>query len=90
MTLELLGFGHRSEAGQGAARPAFGYTNVSLGVDDLDAAHAELVAAGIRPLQEPFEVGGVRMFFVADPDGTAIEIIEFPGSALTSAEFNGA
>ena len=28
------------------------------------------------------------MFFVADPDGTPIEIIEFPGAATTSAEHN--
>ncbi len=94
VTIELLGFAHRSAGSEGArAAPGstrVGYTNASLGVDDLDAAHAELVAAGIQPLQEPFEVGGVRMFFVADPDGTAIEIVEFPGSATTAAEFNGA
>ena len=88
VTIELLGFAHRGEVPKGP-RPALGYTNASLAVDDLDAAHAELVAAGIQPLQEPFEVGGVRMFFVADPDGTAIELIEFPGNATTSAEFNG-
>lgn len=26
------------------------------------------------------------MFFVADPDGTPVEIIEFPGDARTSGE----
>jgi hypothetical protein len=30
------------------------------------------------------------MFFVADPDGTPLELIEFPGGALSSAEHNGA
>ncbi len=87
VTIELLGFGHRTE-GPKPKHGAFGYTNISLNVDDLDAAHAQLVAAGLEPLQAPFEVGGVRMFFVADPDGTSIEIIEFPGNATTPAEFN--
>jgi catechol 2,3-dioxygenase-like lactoylglutathione lyase family enzyme len=36
----------------------------------------------VWPLQRPVGVGGVRMFFVADPDGTPIELIEFPGGAL--------
>ena len=89
VTIELLGFEHREE-GQRRGRSAYGYTNISLCVPDLDDAHDRLVAEGVEPLQEPFEVGGVRMFFVADPDGTAIELIEFPGDATTSAEFNGA
>jgi glyoxylase I family protein len=89
VTIELLGFAHRAEAKP--ARPgALGYTNVSLSVDDLDAAHATLAARGLASLQAPIDVGGVRMFFVADPDGTPIEIIEFPRGARTSAEFNGA
>lgn len=86
--IELLGFDHpRSE------RPPHGrftgYSNISLSVDDLDAAHAACLARGLAPLQKPVEVGGVRMFFLADPDGTAIELIEFPRGATTSAAFNG-
>ena len=87
VTIELLAFGHRGAEAKGRRRP-FGYTNISLSVPDLDQAHRDLVASGVTPLQDPFEVGGVRMFFVADPDGTAIELIEFPGDATTSAEFN--
>jgi glyoxylase I family protein len=30
-----------------------GYSNISLSVDDLDAAHAACVARGLRPLQKP-------------------------------------
>ena len=44
----------------------------------------------LAPLQKPVDVGGVRMFFLADPDGTSIELIEFPRGATTSAAFNGA
>jgi glyoxylase I family protein len=100
VTIELLGFAHRARPAPrprpatghtnvSPSRPATGYTNVSLSVSDLDAAYAALEARGVRPLQRPVEVGGVRMFFVADPDGTPIEIIEFPGGALSSAEHNG-
>ena len=86
--IELLGFEHpKSErAPQGRYT---GYANVSLSVDDLDAAYAACLARGLRPLQKPVEVGGVRMFFLADPDGTPIELIQFPRGATTSAAFNG-
>ena len=67
-----------------------GYGNLSLGVDDLDAAYQNLLDLGVQPEQKPVEVGGVRMFFVADPDGTRIEIIDFPGEGVvTSAGFHG-
>jgi glyoxylase I family protein len=88
VTIELLWFAHRAEPAPRASRST-GYTNISLGVRDLDAAHAALEARGVRAIQRPVEVGGVRMFFVADPDGTPIELIEFPGGALSSAEHNG-
>jgi glyoxylase I family protein len=89
VSIELLGFEEpRSE------RPPpgrfTGYSNISLSVDDLDLAHAVCLAHGLKPLQHPVDVGGVRMFFLADPDGTAIELIEFPRGATTSAAFNGA
>ena len=87
VTIELLCFAGR-EAKRG--RPgALGYSNVALSVDDLDAAWAALEARGARPLQRPVEVGGVRMFFLVDPDGTPIEIIEFPRGATSSAEHHG-
>ncbi len=89
VTIELLGFAQR--AGAKPTRPGpFGYTNIALSVDNLDAAHAALAARGIASLQAPIELGGVRMFFLTDPDGTAIEIIQFPRGATTSAQHNGA
>jgi glyoxylase I family protein len=89
VSLELLCFEHPPSQRPAAGRFT-GYANVSLSVDDLDAAFAECVARGLRPLQKPVEVGGVRMFFLADPDGTPIELIQFPHGATTSAAFNGA
>jgi glyoxylase I family protein len=88
VTLELLQLPARP-AGGSAGRRETGYTNVSLTVTDLDAAYRAAEARGLRPLQRPVEVGGVRMFFLADPDGTVVELIEFPGAALSSAEHNG-
>lgn len=74
--VELLQFFHR---------PRTGYTNISFRVENLDAAHARFAAHGGAP-GEPVDIGGVRMFFVEDPDGTRVEIVEFPGGATTSAE----
>ena len=67
-----------------------GWGNISLSVADLDAAHAECVARGLAPLSPPVEVGGVRMFFLTDPDGARIEIIAFSDGTTTSAAWNGA
>ena len=80
--IELLGLG----AGEAPRRsgPPVGYTNISLVVEDLDEAHRRVGELGFRAEQEPVEIAGVRMFFVQDPDGTAIELIEYPGGATSS------
>ena len=70
--VELLQFAHQ---------PRTGYTNLSFRVEDLEAAHASAPDAG-----DVVDIGGVRMFFVEDPDGTTIEVIEFPGGARTSED----
>ena len=62
----------------------------SLCVDDLDAAHESLAQAGVEALQPPTEIAGLRMFFIRDPDGRRIELIEFPGQATCVSEFHGA
>ncbi len=87
--VELICFANR-ELRRDDAGNRLGYGNLSLGVDDLDAAYQSLLDLGVTPDQKPVEVGGVRMFFVADPDGTRIEIIDFPGDGVvTSAGFHG-
>lgn len=42
----------------------------------------------LHPDQEPFEIGGVRMFFVKDPDGTPVEFIELPNGARSTYEMH--
>jgi len=81
--IELLALGDEGPAGRG---PRIGYTNISFRVDDLDAAHERVLALGQRPQQEPVEISGVRMFFVADPDGTSIELIELPVGLISPVE----
>jgi len=89
VSIELIHFEHPPLVRPPEGRYT-GWSNVSLSVADIDAAHAECVARGLAPLSKPVEVGGVRMFFLTDPDGARIEIIEFSGGHTTSAGWNGA
>ena len=50
--------------------------NLSVEVDDVDAAHAAAVAAGaeiVHPLSD--EEWGVRRFFVRDPGGHVVNVL---------------
>jgi lactoylglutathione lyase len=62
-----------------------GYGHVCLRVEDVDATHAALLAAGawerMAPQQSP--VPGVRMSFVADPEGNLIELLDRAGPVGT-------
>jgi len=84
--LELLSLGDGD--GRPARHSIVGNQNISLSVTDLDDTYRQVRAAGYEPDQPPFEIAGVRMFFVRDPDGTAVELIEFPGAAGTSEELH--
>ncbi|SHG66988.1 VOC family protein [Marivita hallyeonensis] len=60
-----------------------GYGHLAVSVADLDAEHARFEAAGLSPrkLVEFAPAGDViaRFFFVADPDGYQIEVLERGG-----------
>jgi len=84
-SVELLEIDSQDGPAVRGSGPALGYTNISLSVDDLDGAHAAMAGAGVEP-GLVVDIGGVRMFFVRDPDGTPIEIIEYPDGAATSAQ----
>ncbi len=86
VVVELLALGVTGAATPG---PHLGYTNMSFSVEDLDGTHRRLVDLGYQPAQAPVDVGGVRMFFVLDPDGTPIELIEYPHGERNSAELWG-
>ena len=55
-----------------------GYGHMCLDVPDVDAAHAWLLAAGAADRMTPraSPEPGVRMAFVADPEGNLIELID--------------
>lgn len=60
-----------------------GYGHLAVSVSDLDAEHARFEAAGLGPrkLVEFAPDGEIvaRFFFVADPDGYEIEVLERGG-----------
>ena len=63
-----------------------GYGHVAVVVDDLEAEHARFTAAGFNPRKlVDFKNGDeqiARFFFVADPDGYQIEVIQKAGRYL--------
>lgn len=88
LMVELLSLGTKPPVEKPARRGITGIQNMSLSVTDLDDTHRRITAAGYSPDQAPFEIGGVRMFFVKDPDGTPVEFIELPGGARSTYEMH--
>jgi lactoylglutathione lyase len=60
-----------------------GYGHFAVTVDDLEAEHARFTAEGLGPRKlVDFQNNGVpvaKFFFVADPDGYQIEVIQRAG-----------
>lgn len=60
-----------------------GYGHVAVAVEDLDAEHARLTEAGVspQPIKEFHRDGGLmaRFFFIQDPDGYKIEVLQRHG-----------
>ena len=63
-----------------------GYGHLAFSVADLDAEHARLTEAGLAPRKlVDFAPGGTviaRFFFIADPDGYPIEVLQRGGRYL--------
>lgn len=63
-----------------------GYGHLAVSLDDLDAEHARFTAAGLNPgkIIEFHREGALfaRYFFVADPDGYKIEVLQRHGRFL--------
>jgi glyoxylase I family protein len=67
--------------------PHLGYTNMSFRVTDLDATYESLRRQHPEVRTDPaVDIGGVRMFFMYDPDDTPIEMLELPAGAHTTLE----
>jgi uncharacterized glyoxalase superfamily protein PhnB len=53
--------------------------NLTIEVEDVDAVHAKVIAAGAQILYPlTTEPWGVRRFFVTDPDGVIINVMTHP------------
>jgi lactoylglutathione lyase len=63
-----------------------GYGHMAVTVGDVDAEHARLTAAGLAPRKlVDFRNGDTlvaRFFFIADPDGYQIEVLQRGGRFL--------
>ncbi len=63
--------------------PGDGYGHLAISIDDLDAEHARFEAEGLAPRKivefAPAGTRVARFFFVADPDGYQIEVLERSG-----------
>ncbi len=63
-----------------------GYGHIAVSVPDVEAEHARLMAAGLAPRKlVDFRNGDVavaKFFFIADPDGYQIEVIQKGGRFL--------
>ncbi|MFI8089317.1 VOC family protein [Streptomyces sp. NPDC086080] len=79
-TVYFLGGGFLELSGRaGAASAASPDVRLWLQVEDVTAAHAELVAKDVEivrpPVREPW---GLIEMWIADPDGTPIVLVEIP------------
>lgn len=63
-----------------------GYGHLAVSVTDADAEHARMTAAGLAPrkLVDFAPAGSIiaRFFFIADPDGYQIEVLQRGGRYL--------
>jgi catechol 2,3-dioxygenase-like lactoylglutathione lyase family enzyme len=72
--------------GDEAPRDVLGHSCIAFSVEDIDATHAALKAAGYLDTDGPQTFDGVRLCFVRDPDGTLLEFIQLPGRRNTMAQ----
>jgi glyoxylase I family protein len=80
--LELFSYRDHRPAPESSRRletdlPRLGTKHLALGVDDVDQARSFLLEHGIGQVPEPATGRtGVRYFFIQDPDGTLLEVVE--------------
>jgi glyoxylase I family protein len=82
--IELLHYASPGHHGDGSPRPMnqLGLTHLSLRVDNLAATLEDLKQAGVRILDKThidIPVFDAAAIFIADPDGTLIELVQAPG-----------
>jgi len=58
-----------------------GFTHICLEVEDIEAEHDRLTAAGLTFFRRPADVGAIKMVYGKDPDGNLVEILEVKDKA---------
>jgi glyoxylase I family protein len=58
--------------------PIYGVGTFTFRVPDLSIAYEDCLARGIAVESPPIDIDGVRLFFINDPDGVRIELLELP------------
>ena len=77
--IELLAYTSPGVVGAPSeSRNERGFTHLSFFVDDVDTAAARLVEYGGTVLEKTRANLGVQILFLADPDGTRIELMAVP------------
>ena len=74
--LELVGVETCTGSAVSEVNDVIGYKHICLRVDSVDEEYARLQAAGVPFCILPTNVQNVRIAFLKDPDGLAIELIE--------------
>lgn len=69
----------------GEAALSEGFGHVAFDVEDVDAAYERVTGLGARPVMSPrpSPEAGVRMAFVADPEGNLVELLDRTSAART-------
>ncbi len=79
MAIELLHYTSPTASGTpSTSRGHLGLTHLAFHVDDLDASLARAIEHGGTLLESTRGSLGVELVFVADPDGTRVELMEMP------------
>lgn len=77
LTVELLGWAEPQPTGSpSTSRGTVGLTHLSFTVPDVDAAAAHLVRCGGTLLDRTRQDVGIQVVFLADPDGTRVELMQ--------------
>ena len=79
MAIELLHYTSPTASGTpSASRGQLGLTHLAFHVDDLESSLARAIEAGGTLLESTRGSLGVELIFLADPDGTRVELMEMP------------
>ena len=82
LKIELLGWTSPQPFGAASSsRGQIGITHLSFNVVDIDAVEQRLIEFGGRVIEStrtriPFPGGSMNLLFLADPDGTRVELME--------------